>query len=180
MPRKKGGGRKKPRRIEVNISKISIPEGTTRKQYFQTLKRGLSDGELPDGWEIDIAWRNPDTKVGRSKDWQQGDWQSVLEASTEGFKQVVKNVIKRYAGDDWGGRLVREPVKKQRAKKPIAGKPKKKTPKPSQTLPLTTAAKRSAAAKKGWATRRKNAGKNSPKQGGGSYGKNSPKKRGRK
>lgn len=151
MPRKKGGGRSKPRRLEINVSKISIPEGTTRRQYFQTLKRGLREKQLPEGFAIDIAWRNPETKKGRSKDWQQGEWGDVLGESSDGFRKLVTNVIKRYAGEDWGrGRgQAPESVKKQPAAKKSAGKPKKKE--------QTVAEKRSAAAKKGWETRRKNA-----------------------
>lgn len=105
---------------------------------------------------MEIAWRNPDTKAGRSKDWQHGEWSEVLNASTAGFKRVVTNVIKRYAGDDWGPAKKEPPAKKPPAKK--AAK-QKKTPvsKPAGTKKTKASLfqKRSAASKKGWETRRK-------------------------
>jgi hypothetical protein len=95
MPRKKGGGRKTGRRLQIKIRRIETPAGLTGKKYIAGLKRAVRTGELPEGWAVDVAWRNPDTKVGVSKDWQEGDFESVLSESSSGFKTAMMNILNR-------------------------------------------------------------------------------------
>ncbi len=130
--RKKRG----PNILEIKIRKVELPKGTTTAQYIAGLKRAVRTKELPEGWNVDIAWRNPNTLKGRTRNWQQGDWSTTLRESRRGFATVVNNVLRKFAGE--------QPTPRKKAA------PRKKTA--AQVFKS-----RSAAAKKGWATRRANA-----------------------
>jgi hypothetical protein len=63
---------------------------------------------------VELSWRNPTTKKGRSKDWQTGEFGDVISDSREGFATVVQRAISHAAA-------------KARAAKPRAAKAKPKS-----------------------------------------------------
>lgn len=149
MPGKhKNRKRRKPRPIQVRIRRESLPRGVSPDEYWSTLREAASSGgELPDDWEVRIEWRNPTTKTGRSKDWQSNDFSQAIGESSAGFAMVVGNAIDQKISDlgiDAGPR-------RRKAKKPAA---KKAPPKKKPLTKFEAAQKRSAASRKGWATRR--------------------------
>lgn len=134
--------------LQISIRKVSLPEGVTAPEYIAKLRKALRTKELPDGWEVDIAWRNPNTKKGRTKDWQQGSWGEVLQASRSGFATVVAKTL-----DTARERLTgQRPATVQRIS---AGKKAAQTRKVQKERmeALAKAKKRSDAAKKGARTK---------------------------
>lgn len=163
MPGKhKNRKRNRPRRIQLSIKRLQIPAGVSNEESIKVMQRSLKSGDpLPEDWDVEISWRNPNTKVGRSKDWQSGEWSEVLQDSSgsPGFSRAVGNALRVAAG---------QPIVKPKADKRQGNlfvKPKQ-TAKQTKAKPKTAAAvfsKRSAAAKKGWATRRANQAKGKTK-----------------
>jgi hypothetical protein len=142
--RKKTMAKRKGRRsnpLQINVHKVALPPGVTASEYFAGLKKAVKTKTLPDGWEVDIEWRNPATKQGATRNWQSGEWGDVLRNSRAGFATVLNRIIKAAAGD-----TSPEPAKKKT-------KPAKKKKLPKSELKK----RRSAASKKGWETRRRNA-----------------------
>lgn len=139
--RKKRG----PNVLQIKIKKVTLPKGTTTAQYLAGLKKALRTQELPDGWEVDLAWRNPNTLKGRTKNWQQGEFTDTLRASRKGFTTVVRKILAQHMAE-----LPPAPAKKKTAAKKTA----KKTAAQQELFAPTRAEKLSAAAKKGWITRR--------------------------
>jgi hypothetical protein len=81
--------RKNP--LQTKIRARSLPRGVTPDIYRRTLiavARG--EREMPDGWEVDISWRNPATKKGRSRHWQTDEFSSAIENSNSGFSTAVQ------------------------------------------------------------------------------------------
>jgi len=141
MAKKKTRKKRGPNILEIKVRKVSLPKGTTARQYFAGLKKALRTQELPEGWEVDIAWRNPNTLKGRTKNWQQAEFTTALRESRKGFTTVVRKILAKHAGE-----LPPAPAKK-------------KVDHPAKLTAAELKARRSAAAKKGWATRRARASK---------------------
>lgn len=133
--------------LELEIKNVSIPVGVTFRQYVDGLKGAIRSGRLPSGWKVDIAWRNPETKNGRSKNWQQGEWGEVLEASSQGFATALRNVLKEAEPPP----LTKAELRSEAAKRGAATRKVQK----ERTEALKKAKARSDAAKKGAATKAK-------------------------
>jgi hypothetical protein len=84
--------------LEINIKKVYLPPGTTGPEYLAGLKRALQTKKLPEDWVVNLEWRNPNTKSGKTKHWQSGDWNNVLRKSRSGFATVVGRVLSAAAG----------------------------------------------------------------------------------
>lgn len=146
--KKRRGKRRGSNPLQIRIIKMDLPFGVTPRQYITGLKKALRTQELPEGWDVEIGWRNPNTIKGRSKDWQEGPWQEVLQASRSGFSTVVGRVLDRAAAG-----LKEEPAAKKRSEAAKKGAATRKADK-ARAAKLAAAQKRSAAAKKGAATRK--------------------------
>ena len=110
---------------------------STRAKYLTGLKRAVRTGVMPEDWEVNLSWRNPDTKKGRTKEWQTGDFETVLAESNDGFRKAVMNILLKQGGEE--PLTPAQPVVK---KKPApAPAPKKKAKKPAK--------KKAGVAKKG-------------------------------
>ncbi len=136
MAKKKARKKRGPNILQIKIRKVELPPGTTARQYYAGLKKALRGGDLPEGWNVDLAWRNPHTIKGRTKDWQETDFSTAIRESRKGFATVVGKIINQHAAQ-----LPPPP-------------PRKRAPAPAQVPDVK--AKRSAASKKGWITRREN------------------------
>lgn len=141
--------RRKPRPVQIRVKVVSVPAGVSHGEFLAGLDGAVVSKQLPDDWEVDIMWRNPTTQQGRSKDWQRGDWETVLTDSSPGFQTVVANAVDRQLGITPAAKRKASPTRKAPAKKKAKRKPTEKQVK----------AKRSAASRKGWITRRANAAK---------------------
>jgi hypothetical protein len=128
-----------PNILEIKVRKVELPKGTTARQYFAGLKKALRTQELPEGWKVDIEWRNPNTIKGRTKNWQTAEFTKALRESRKGFTTVVKKILAKHAGE-----LPPAPAKKKAAAAPAQ----------AELFAPSAKEKRSAASKKGWATRR--------------------------
>jgi hypothetical protein len=131
--RKKKAHSKRKNPLQIRIKRLVIPKGVKPSEYFDTLLRAVETKHLPDGWSIELGWRNPETKKGRSRDWQSGEFAEVLRSSASrgGFATVVYRTIRRAQAAQ-----EQQPLPKARATR-------------KEFL------RRSRAAKKGWVTRRK-------------------------
>jgi hypothetical protein len=62
------------------------------------VEQKLNDGEarpLPERWQVELHWRNPATKRGRSADWQYGEFTEVLNDSGASFAGFVLQMIEK-------------------------------------------------------------------------------------
>lgn len=151
MPRKR---RKKrgANRLQIRIIKGELPAGVTTAEYVAGLRRAVRTKELPSGWNIQIAWRNPNTLQGRSKYWQEGDWEDVLSASRSGFATVVDRVL-RSAEAQIPAEDRAEAKRKKRSEAAKKGAETKRKEK-ERTEKQAAAWRRSQAARKAAATRK--------------------------
>lgn len=90
MPRKDNS--KNP--LEIRIEAISVPRRMTPEKYLKALLKTTRTGaDLPRGLEVEIHWRNPNTKKGNTKHWRSDEFQDALSESTPGFRGVVYESI---------------------------------------------------------------------------------------
>jgi hypothetical protein len=91
------GGRRQ-NRIIVGARAISLPRDVTPFQYYQTLLRVLDTGsDLPEGWEVELRWQNPDNRGGPNRgEMQYDDFADAIAQSNEGFRGVVRRMLAGY------------------------------------------------------------------------------------
>lgn len=106
--------RKRNARIDIRVQALSVPDTMLRDDYFRALLRGMATGTYPRGLEVELHWRNPETKHGRSREWQSGEFSEVVADSSEGFSTVLRSMLRRRL---YGG--------VQRIPKPILGRKRK-------------------------------------------------------
>lgn len=87
--------RKQPNRIEIRLRAIAKPPRMSAERYLRELYRATFTGKLPRGLEVELGWRNPDTVSGRSRNWQYDSFEGALESSSDGFREIVRQVIQR-------------------------------------------------------------------------------------
>jgi len=159
MAKKKARKKRGPNILEIKVRKVELPKGTTARQYFAGLKKALRTQELPEGWKVDLAWRNPNTIKGRTKNWQQAPFTTALRESRKGFTTVVRKILAKHAGE------LPPPTKRAPAKDGLGwALPLKKRTAAQKRVAANQErveaqnryAQRSAASKKGWITRRAN------------------------
>ena len=94
MPRKNND--KNP--LQIRLQTDSLPKSVTPKQYYRRLLEHIVKGTpLPSKWEVNLSWRNPNTLLGRTKDWQTDDFESAIADSRSGFVSIVhRELLKRY------------------------------------------------------------------------------------
>jgi hypothetical protein len=148
--------RSRPRELQVKVH-LAIPKQIGTEAAKVLLERNLASGYYgkAEDWGVDIEWKNPNTKVGRSREWQRGDWTTVLQDSSgsPGFAMAVRNALRAARG-----KAPLKPKAKPEKQLPLFPKPKAKAKKRKPTEKQVKA-RRSAAARKGWKTRRANAAK---------------------
>jgi hypothetical protein len=98
--------------LQIKIKAQAMPVGVGSEEYLTTLLESVDSGVLPEDWDISIAWRNPATKQGRSRQWQEDEFMGALAASSSGFMTAVKRVIRRGLA-----KVRREPLPRARGKR---------------------------------------------------------------
>ena len=160
--------RRKPRPLNLKVHVVNLPEGTTKGEYLSALAEAVLTHELPDGYEVELSWKNPTTKKGRSREWQAGEFTEVLSdsaASSPGFAMAVSNAIAAQSEFPRDSRAYKAAVKSANIKAIVAAAPDAKT-----------VAKKLAAKKgKAWTAK-----KSKPSTTGKSAPKKAPAKRGKK
>jgi hypothetical protein len=74
----------------------------------------IGSGSLPEDWEIDLSWRNPETKKGRSANWQEGEFMEVVQSSSKGFTTVLKRILRQSLA-----KARREPLPRAKGKRRV-------------------------------------------------------------
>lgn len=95
MPKKKAKKRKRKNPLQVRIQLVNKPVRMKPKTYLRTLLQAISTGEMPDGLEVELHWRNPATRQGRTKNWQSDEFTNAISESSAGFAGVVRRSIER-------------------------------------------------------------------------------------
>ncbi len=90
MPRKR---RNAP--LDLRIRALRVPRTMSPDTYLRSLLRGMESGDLPRGLDVELYWRNPETRSGRSKNWQSGAFLDVVADSSEGFSTLLRRVLQR-------------------------------------------------------------------------------------
>lgn len=95
MPRRATKRRKrKPNILQVRIEALSVPARMKPETYLKTLLNVLGGRqEMPENLDVELHWRNPNTRQGRTKQWQSGEYTEVLTDSSSGFSSVVRRAI---------------------------------------------------------------------------------------
>lgn len=76
---------------------VSLPRDVTPFQYYKTLLRVLDTGsDLPEGWDVELRWQNPDTVSGRTREMQYDDFAEAVSQSNAGFRSVVRRMLAGY------------------------------------------------------------------------------------
>jgi len=95
-----------------------VPRGVDPETYVLTLIEAAENEHLPSKWDIELRWRNPDTKRGRTQEWQSGEMLEVLNDSASGwgpgFATVVVRVLLRELA-----RIRREPLPRGRKQRKV-------------------------------------------------------------
>lgn len=92
MPRKTN----KNNPLQVRMRARSLPKGTTPKKYLQRLIQHITEGRpLPESWDVEIGWRNPETKIGRTRKWRYDGFEDAISDSREGFVSLIQDVLVR-------------------------------------------------------------------------------------
>jgi len=93
MPKKKR--KRKPKILQVRIQALSVPARMKPKAYLRALLRAINTGELPEGVEVELHWRNPATKHGKTKNWRSDEFTDAIAESSPGFAGVVRRSIQK-------------------------------------------------------------------------------------
>ncbi|MCI0696580.1 hypothetical protein L0337_31830 [candidate division KSB1 bacterium] len=68
-------------RLQLSFSIVG-PRGASKAERIRAVRTRIATGKFPSEWREKraewISWRNPDTKHGRSKNWQSGTLAQVL------------------------------------------------------------------------------------------------------
>lgn len=92
MPRK--NNRNNP--LQLSLKARSLPKGVTPKKYFGRLLDHIRFGTpLPASWNVEVSWRNPGTKSGRTRRWQTDNFEDAVADSREGFNALLYDAIYR-------------------------------------------------------------------------------------
>lgn len=80
--------------LQIKIDVVSLPRRVKPETFHKRLLAAIDSGEdLPRGWNVQISWRNPATKNGRTKNWQTDEFTDALSNSSAGFRNVAKRAI---------------------------------------------------------------------------------------
>lgn len=89
MPRKRNA------RLEIRVQLLKKPRSMDPDSYLRAILRGVDTGTLPRGLDVELHWRNPETRSGRSRQWQSGPFSEVIQDSSQGFGTVLRRMIQR-------------------------------------------------------------------------------------
>ncbi len=86
--------RKNP--LQIRVEAISIPKRIKPLVYMRELIHAVDTGEdLPRGWSVDIHWRNPATRSGRTRHWQSDEFSGAVADSSAGFRTLLRRMLVR-------------------------------------------------------------------------------------
>lgn len=75
---------------------VSLPRRVKPEAYLRALIRSVDTGEsLPRGWEVQIHWRNPATRSGRTRYWQDDEFAGAVADSSAGFNTLLRRMLVR-------------------------------------------------------------------------------------
>ncbi len=81
--------------IEFRIRAKRIPRGMKPRDYLESIYVATAGIDLPDNLKVELFWRNPETKNGRSRNWQSADFETAVSESNAGFSSALRAVIQR-------------------------------------------------------------------------------------
>lgn len=82
--------------LQIRLRAGSLPKNVSPRRYYQRLIQHIQEGrELPESWDVQIGWRNPNTKFGRTKNWQWDSFEDAIADSREGFVSLVHGALVR-------------------------------------------------------------------------------------
>jgi hypothetical protein len=82
--------------LEISIRALSLPKGVKPARFIRELIRASDTGEdLPRGWDVEIGWRNPATRSGRTRHWQFDEFSAAVADSSPGFNTLLRRILVR-------------------------------------------------------------------------------------
>lgn len=89
-------GKKRKNPLKIQVKPISLPRSVTPTRFFRGLIHALDTGQdLPRSWDVEISWRNPNTRSGRSRYWQTDDFNDAIADSSAGFSRLLRRMLVR-------------------------------------------------------------------------------------
>lgn len=83
--------------LQLKLRARSLPKRVTPRQYFARLMEHIRFGTpLPESWDVEVGWRNPGTRAGRTKRWQFDNFEDAVSDSREGFNALLYDAIERH------------------------------------------------------------------------------------
>lgn len=80
--------------LQMRVEAISLPKNITPERYIKKLIQVADSGEdLPRDWDVRLHWRNPETRSGRSRFWQEDDFSQAIVDSSAGFYRLLRSML---------------------------------------------------------------------------------------
>jgi len=80
--------------LNLRIRAVTVPKNMTPDKFLRSLLAVIDDGaDMPRGVEVELHWRNPATKHGKSRNWDSGEFIEVITDSSPGFQTAVRRMI---------------------------------------------------------------------------------------
>ena len=143
--------------IQFTFKSVRGPAGSTQREIFQAALYKIRHGKDKPGWEIgEIGWINPETQIGKTKDWQFDEFNHTLSESAK-YSWGFQNLLVGYLEEEIEAL---KPAPRKRRKAPVYRGERYARRKAREierhAREVSEFMRRSAAAKKGWRTRRRN------------------------
>lgn len=87
--------RRKNAKLQIRIQALHVPKGMAPGVYLRSLLRAMDTGALPRGVDVELHWRNPETRHGRSKEWQSDSFLGAIADSSAGFSMILRRMLQR-------------------------------------------------------------------------------------
>ena len=91
MPRKNNDNNP----LQIRLRAISLPR-VKPQTYYRRLMQVITEGRpLPESWNVELHWRNPNVKHGLTKRWRKDDFESAVSDSRDGFNMLLHDALAR-------------------------------------------------------------------------------------
>lgn len=82
--------------LQLRVEALSLPKNVKPVRYLKELIRAVDTGEdLPLRWDVRLHWRNPATRSGRTRYWQEDDFSAAVADSSSGFNSMLRRLLVR-------------------------------------------------------------------------------------
>ena len=82
--------------LQIRLRVKSLPKYVTPRKLYQRLMKAIQEGsDIPPSWDVEVWWRNPNTRHGLSRKWRSDDFVSAVADSNAGFNALLHDALAR-------------------------------------------------------------------------------------